>query len=74
VENLCWVAGVNRCGADPNHAYRGASRVVDPHGVVVTGAGEREGVLSAELDRSAMLAYRKGFPALADARADLLGG
>jgi len=70
VENQAYVAGVNRCGASPHHAYSGRSLIVDPRGVILDDAGSREGTIAADLDRPALQAYRRDFPALRDARTD----
>lgn len=63
IENQAWVAGVNRCGRDPNFKYPGRSVVVDPKGVIVADAGDREQVLSAVCDPEVARAWREAFPA-----------
>ncbi len=73
IENLAYVAGVNRCGASPHHAYSGRSLIVDPRGAVLTDAGSGEGAVGADLDLPALKAYRRDFPALDDRRAWALG-
>jgi omega-amidase len=67
IENQAYVIGVNRVGNDPHAAYAGGSCVVDPRGSVVVRGGRREGVVTAELDRGQVIAWRKEFPALRDA-------
>lgn len=71
VENQAFVVGVNRCGTDPNNAYSGGSRIIDPRGIVMVEAGTGEECMSAEIDIREVLKYRKEFPALADMRGDL---
>lgn len=66
IENQAWVVGVNRCGTDPEFTYTGRTLVVDPHGIVVADANDREGILSADLDRNVLLEWRRDFPALRD--------
>lgn len=66
IENLAWVVGVNRCGTDPEFTYPGRSLVVDPHGVIIADAADREGVLMAELQREVVAEWRAAFPALKD--------
>jgi predicted amidohydrolase len=66
IENLAYVAGVNRCGRDPNHPYPGRSTIVDPHGKVLADAGESEAVASADVDAAVVNDWRREFPALAD--------
>jgi predicted amidohydrolase len=68
IENLAFVAGVNRCGRDPRFSYPGRSLIIDPHGRVIADAGENETVITADLDHAALLKWRKDFPALRDMR------
>jgi omega-amidase len=71
IENQCFVAAVNRCGADPSGlAYSGRSQIIDPRGEVVADAGNEEGLIQAELDLAGLRRYRAEFPALNDMRAD----
>ncbi len=67
IENQAYVVGVNRIGAEPNYHYAGRSVVVDPHGVIIADAGEREQVLTAAIDPGVVNAWRRDFPALRDA-------
>jgi predicted amidohydrolase len=67
IENLAFVIGVNQCGSDPNFIYPGRSLVVDPHGVVIADAGDREQILRAEIDPAVLHEWRAQFPALRDA-------
>jgi omega-amidase len=68
IENQAWVIGVNRVGTDPQFTYAGRCVVINPHGIVIADAGEGEGVLRATLDLESVLAWRRDFPALRDAR------
>jgi omega-amidase len=68
IENQAYVAGVNRCGADPHLAYPGRSLIIDPRGNVLADAGAAETVIHAALDLPALEQYRREFPALADMR------
>lgn len=68
IENQAYVVGVNRTGSEPQYSYAGRSVVVDPHGVIIADAGEREQILGATLDPEVVLSWRKDFPALRDAR------
>jgi omega-amidase len=70
IENQAYVAGVNRCGNDPNAAYAGRSLIIDPRGNIIADGGTTPGVISAELDRPALLAFREKFPVLRDTKAD----
>ncbi len=66
IENLAYVVGVNRSGSDPYHPYPGASIIVNPKGEVLAQAGTEAALVSAELDRTALLEWRSDFPALDD--------
>jgi omega-amidase len=68
IENLAYVAGVNRCGSDERQTYSGRSLIIDPQGRVLAEAGDVEGVISAEIDLAAMEEWRRDFPALRDMR------
>lgn len=74
IENQCWVAGVNRIGTDPQFHYSGRSLIVNHQGEIVADAGDREGVISADVDFAAMDAYRQDKPFLADMREEFAGG
>jgi len=68
VENLCYVAAVNRCGSDANGlSYSGDSLLVDFSGEkkIDYPAGDTF-VASATLDLSALQTFRQGFPANLD--------
>lgn len=68
IENLCYVAAVNRVGTDgKGFAYAGDSQVLDFHGESLLSAGEADGVFHASLSAEALLAYRTRFPANLDA-------
>ncbi len=58
IENVCYVAGVNRTGSDPSIAYGGHSVLVDYKG---------ESVESGYVDAGKVAAFRTKFPALDDA-------
>lgn len=67
IENQACVIGVNRTGTDPHFSYNGRSLVVDPHGIIIADAGEREQVLRAGMDADVIRDWRAQFPALKDA-------
>jgi predicted amidohydrolase len=71
IENQAWVIGVNRCGEEPELTYPGRSLVVNPHGEIVADAGDRPGVIAAEIDPQILRKWRSDFPALKDIRNDL---
>lgn len=65
IENLAYVVGVNRAGSDPQLFYPGASLIVGPKGEVLAQAGDQPGAIRADLDREALVQWRRDFPALA---------
>lgn len=68
IENQCYVAGVNRIGADPSCVYCGGSAVIDPYGTAMASCqNDTECAVSAEIDMVALNAFRKKFPVLEDA-------
>ena len=70
IENLCYVAGVNRIGQDGNDIdYVGHSMVFDAGGSVLLDAGEETGCFTTTINKKALDDYRKKFPAHLDADA-----
>lgn len=68
IENLAYVAGVNRIGQDGNGiAYIGHSMLINPAGEVLLDAEESAGTFTISMDKSALEDYRKYFPAHLDA-------
>jgi len=68
IENLCYVAGVNRAGEGGGLHYAGDSAVISPWGEVLVEGGAAEAVLFAEVDPAAVRSAREKFPALEDRR------
>ncbi|WP_324731560.1 amidohydrolase [Pseudomonas paeninsulae] len=68
IENLCYVAAVNRIGSDgKGHPYSGDSQVLDFQGEPLLAAGDAGGVFRVSLSGSALASYRERFPAYLDA-------
>ena len=67
IENQAYVIGVNRMGSDPDFTYPGRSLVVDPHGVIIADAADREQVVTTVVDSDVVSNWRAQFPALKDA-------
>ncbi len=68
IENLCYVAAVNRTGADGNgYPHAGDSQVLDFQGDCLLAAGEEDGVFYQTLTGEALARYRQRFPAYQDA-------
>ena len=62
IENLCWVAGVNRIGTDGNELpYEGGSAIIDVNGEAVADLGNSDGVASATLDLDDLAKFRERF-------------
>lgn len=70
IENLCYVVGVNRVGADGNGLhYSGDSAVIDFLGQPVSECADREVVVTTTLQAAELVAHRERFPAMLDADA-----
>jgi len=68
IENQAYVVGVNRVGPDgTGTAYRGDSTAVDFLGRTLVEGGDVPAVLTVELERAPLLAFRERFPAHLDA-------
>lgn len=68
IENLCYVAGVNRVGTDGNNlTYAGDSAVIDFVGDALSECTDSEIVTTTTLLGSELIAHRERFPALLDA-------
>lgn len=68
IENQAYFIACNRIGNDPGVSYSGQSMIVDPRGNVLAEAGDREWVISAEINLAELNTYRRDFPALRDMR------
>ena len=74
IENLCFVAAVNRVGEDGNGLhYAGDSAVIDFLGQPQLEIREREQVATTTISAAALAAHRARFPAMLDADAFTLG-
>lgn len=68
IENLCYVAAVNRAGTDGNNLdYSGDSAVIDFLGQPLVELAEGEGVTTTTISAEALAAHRERFPAMLDA-------
>jgi predicted amidohydrolase len=67
LENQCFVIAVNQVGnVPPKRINVGNSMVIDPWGTVIANAGEKEGVMMAEIDMNRVYTLREEFPLLRD--------
>jgi deaminated glutathione amidase len=70
IENQAFVVAANQVGEHPGgNRSGGRSMIVDPWGVVLAQAPDREGHISAELDLARLQEIRTQLPALANRRA-----
>jgi omega-amidase len=68
IENLCYVAGVNRVGSDGNKLdYAGDSAIIDQVGEVIVELGAQVQVVTSTLSANSLGAHRERFPAWMDA-------
>ncbi|MDY0250360.1 MAG: amidohydrolase [Pseudomonas sp.] len=68
IENLCYVAAVNRTGTDQQgYAYSGDSQVLDFMGETLLDAGDQEGVFYVSLQAGKLIEFKQRFPAYLDA-------
>jgi predicted amidohydrolase len=76
IEDQCFVVAANQVGrhgdADGAPASGGRSMIVDPWGVVLATAPDREGWIVADLDLDAQEDVRRRLPSLANRRPDVL--
>lgn len=68
IENLCYVAGVNRVGEGGGLRYTGDSAAISPWGEVLVEGSEAEAVLICDVDPVVVRETRAKFPALDDRR------
>jgi len=63
LENQCYLLGANRVGTDHQAVLSGNSRIVDPHGVIVSSASEdREEIIYATLKKENIQFIRNRMP------------
>lgn len=67
IENVCYVAAVNRTGDDPANKYSGGTYLIDFMGKTMIAAGESEETIHGETNMQSLVDFRKKFPALQDA-------
>jgi predicted amidohydrolase len=68
IENLSYVAGVNRVGVDGNGIeYNGQSAIIGPKGDPIFSGQEMEMIKTLQISSNSLHAYRDKFPAFMDA-------
>lgn len=73
IENQCFVAAANSCGATGGTVFAGHSMIVDPWGNVIVEAGEDECLLTAQIDFDEVERVRRAIPVFKDRRPDAYG-
>jgi predicted amidohydrolase len=68
IENGAWVIAPSQIGGPPGQPAYGHTMVVDPWGIVVAQAPDREGIVEATIDLDRVAAVRRQIPALANRR------
>lgn len=72
IENQCFLIGANRVGIDGSAIFCGNSRIIDPHGVVVSSASEdQEEVIYAEINRATIDFIRNRMPVFEHRRPEI---
>ncbi|MGG3469935.1 carbon-nitrogen family hydrolase [Neobacillus pocheonensis] len=66
IENQCFVIACNRSGADPKNQFAGHSIVIDPWGEIIAEAGEKEEILTVEIELGSVKEIRKLIPIFED--------
>lgn len=68
IENLCYVAAVNRTGKDPYCDYSGGTYLINYLGqTMVSAQPDKQEAVYGEIDMEALKRFREKFPALRDA-------
>lgn len=68
IENLCYVAAVNRTGTDQHgYTYSGDSQVLDFMGETLLNAGDQNGAFYVTLQAKKLAEFKQRFPAYLDA-------
>jgi deaminated glutathione amidase len=68
IENGAWVIAPSQIGGPPGQPAFGRSMVIDPWGIVVAQAPDREAIVHAVLDTDRVAAVRRQIPVLANRR------
>lgn len=68
IENEAWVIAPSQTGGPPSQPAYGRSMVIDPWGIVVAQAPDREAIVHAVIDTDRVAAVRRQIPALANRR------
>lgn len=70
IANGCYVASINRVGAEDASSFWGGSFIAGPFGELLAEGDDLEGIVSAEIDLSAIEPHRQIWPFFRDRRVD----
>ncbi len=73
LDNIAFVAGVNRTGPEGNLRFIGHSMLVDPRGAILAELDDREGILVSSIDLDLLTAARRRAPRFTGRRPELYG-
>jgi len=73
IESQAFVIGANRTGTDDDLVFPGLSAIIDPWGQALAEAGDKEGIILAEMDMARVAEARKQIPVMTDRRNDIYG-
>ena len=68
IENGAWVIAPSQIGGPPDQPAFGRSMVIDPWGIIVAQAPDRESIVHAVIDTDRVASVRRQIPALANRR------
>lgn len=73
IANGCYVVSINRTGVEGGSKFWGNSFICGPFGQIIAEAGEQEGMITADLDLTAIEKQRQIWPFFRDRRVDAFG-
>ena len=71
LENGVFIVAANRVGEEGGHRYSGASMVIDPEGITIERADDKEQILIKEIDVTRVREIRNKYPFLRDRRPEV---
>ena len=71
IENQCYIVGCNRVGTDESNEFGGHSLIIDPYGTVLAEGGEREELITAQINLSLVTEARQYIPILSDRQPEM---
>lgn len=71
IENQCYLIAPGQIGSYEGNSTFGSSMIIDPWGIVIARASDREGLITAEVDREYIAKLRSQLPCLKNRRPSL---